>query len=609
MSPAMPKKFGEWQVIRKEGSGGFGSAFLAKNPRTGKKAIIKQLDPLESNHMTGFDEHYFQQEAVILKKLNSKYISELLDWNFKVQKPWIAIQYFPGTTLWDYLEQGSVATESQWFQMAHDILSGLEHAHKNKVVHRDLNPKNIILFYEGARLIDFGLSRFTDNPNRTRRIMGFPGFTAPEIASGHPTTSYDIFVAATALASAGTGRIPWKLGKDRFETSIQTDAPDYKGLSQNQITLLEKMHKKNPAERITATQALKLVEELSPATAGVQVPQRKVVKPVVPAPPVKRAEEIVNQVIERNLDKVNKNVNRVTNSSFNLVEWAKERKELVILGLFTGGWAWIIYAIASILPKAGKLSYKARGLYSFNLTIGYGSIGLLNPFLTGFWYRKLRSQKLLYLMLAQFLLLISFFVAAGTTPDGGELPWWSVFAWLGLWGSTGILARDIYKYFAKQDGLIDAEDEKVVSKPIKAESKEFADEPTPTSNPDYTKAHASWEEVEEVFTALLTKVGRKKFVIGVESNHVKGIFFQGYTEPDGSFTIEAAADLSVRPKITVEQRANLNSLNWDSPDEGLPNFIQFLAVEDSNPKYMADLFAKTLRDGYGLNIGTFKVLS
>ncbi len=608
MSPAMPKKFGEWEVIRKEGSGGFGAAFLAKNPKTGKKAIIKQLDPLESNHMTGLDEQYFLQEATILNKLDSKYISKLLDWNFKVQKPWIAIQYFPGTTLWDYLEQGSVASESQWFQMAHDIFSALEHAHKNKVVHRDLNPKNIILYYEGARLIDFGLSRFTDNPYQTRRLMGFPGFTAPEIARGNPDTSYDIFVAATALTAAGTGRMPWKVGQDRFETSIQNDAPDYKGLSKNQVALLTAMHQKDPKARIGASQALKMIEELAPSTAGVQVPQRKVVKPVVPTPPVKKAEELVNKVIEQKIDGINKKLSPGPSTNLNVVEWMKNRKELMILGFLTGGWAWIIYAIASILPKAGKLSYKNRGLYAINLTIGYGSIGLLSPFATTYWYRKLKKKKLLWLMIAQYLLLISFFFGAAITPDGGTLPGWVAIAWMALWASTSLLAKDLYKYFAIRDGLL-VDDSAKSAPSIKAnKSENLVEESSATSNPDYTKAHANWDEVEQVFSALLAKIGRKKFVIGVESNHVKGIFFQGYSEPDGAFTIEAAADLSVRPKITIEQRANLKSLGWDSPEEGLPNFIQFLSVEESNVAHMSRLFANTLKDGYGLNIGTFKVI-
>lgn len=617
MSPAMPKKFGNWEVIRKEGSGGFSSAYLAKHIKYGKKVIIKQLDPVEANKLGARDLHYFVREAKILSQLDSKYISKLLDYDFQAAKPWMAIQYFPGTTLWDYIEQGSVVNEAQWFQMAHDILSALEYAHSKGVVHRDLNPKNIILFYEGARLIDFGLSRFTDDPNSTR-IVGFNGFVAPEIELGDPKPSLDIFVAATALSAAGTGRMPWRAEGGSYYKSITTDAPDYKGLTANQIALLKKMHSKNPSERVSAKQALKLIEELAPTTAGVQIPQRKQVKPVVPTPPLQEPKPSpkspkVAQPVKSADQKVREFIDRkpvIAKANKNSTNWLKDHKELVILGFLTGGWAWIIYAIVSLFPKVGKLSYKPRAFYALNMTIGLGSIGLLSPFVTAYWYKKLRTKRLLSILIFQSLLVISFFYAAATTPNGGTIPTWTAFVWLTMFLSPLLISPEIYRYFAKDEPKASGE----VKEPKAASGESKPNNDTDTSEPDasspeYTKAHANWAEVEEVFKSQLVKIGKKRFVIGIESNHIKGIFIQGYSEPDGAFTIEAAADLSVRPKVTVEQRANLNSLGWDSPDEGLPNFIQFLAVEDSNVDFMARLFTETLKDGYGLNIGTFKVIN
>lgn len=607
MSPAMPKKIGDWEIIREVGSGGFGKAYLAKHMKYGRKAIVKQLDPSPNNGTHEANLARFQREAEILEKLESPYISKLFGYNFRLQKPFIAMQFFPGSNLLEYLESGYSIGEAQWFQMAHDILSGLAHAHSLGIVHRDLNLKNIILYYDGARLIDFGLSRFASDPTRTV-IAGADGFVSPEYLEGKPKPPVDIFVAATALAYAGNKVMPWRRIEGSYFTSIIHDEPNYKGLSNNQIALLKQMHPKDPSQRITAKQAIKLIEELAPKTSGIQDPQRKVVKPVVPTPPVKKAEELVNKVIEQKIDGINKKLSPGSSTNLNIVEWMKNRKELMIIGFLTGGWAWIIYAIASILPKAGKLSYKNRGLYAINLTIGYGSIGFLSPFATTYWYRKLKKNKLLWLMIAQYLLLITFFFGAAITPDGGTLPGWVAIAWMALWGSTSLLAKDLYKNFAIRDGLL-VEDSPKSAPSIKTnKSENLVDESSATSNPDYTKAHANWDEVEQVFSALLAKIGRKKFVIGVESNHVKGIFFQGYSEPDGAFTIEAAADLSVRPKITIEQRANLNTLGWDSPDEGLPNFIQFLSVEESNVAHMSRLFAETLKDGYGLNIGTFKVI-
>lgn len=595
MSPAIPKKFGDWEVIRKEGSGGFGSAYLAKHVKNGYKAIIKQMDPLEGNKLGARDVGYFIREAKILRELDTKYVSKLLDFDFKPAKPWMAIQYFPGTTLWDYLQQGSVAQEAQWFQMAHDILSGLAHAHSKGVVHRDLNPKNIILYYEGARLIDFGLSRFTDDPKSTR-IIGFDGFVAPEINDGNPQPPIDIFVAATALSAAGTGNMPWKSTGGNYYTSITHDQPDYKGLTQNQITLLKRMHLKNPAERVTAKEALALVEELSPATAGVQIPQQKKIRPVEPKPifKEKQSQEAKKSATPKKIAEP-----KEPNIWAQIVDWINRHKLLTAFGIITGGWGFLPYAILSNWKHTKNLSYKSKNLLTLNYGILFGSFGILSPIVDFYWYKKMKNKLLLWLGILQLLLVVTLFVGGAQTPSGETAPDWVSWIFLAVLFSNLLLIKPIYKVIAATEPAKTHSDEKV-----KLENSE-----QPSSDSNVTNAHSSWEEVEKSFEIILDKIGSKRFVIGIEGIHIKGIFLQGYTEPDGAMTVEAAADLSVRPRITLEQRSNLNALGWDSPDDGLPNFIKFLSVEESSAPLVAHLFTKTLKKGYGLNIGTFKVVN
>jgi hypothetical protein len=64
----------------------------------------------------------------------------------------------------------------------------------------------------------------------------------------------------------------------------------------------------------------------------------------------------------------------------------------------------------------------------------------------------------------------------------------------------------------------------------------------------------TWEEVETFFIQALSNKRGKRFIFEIESNVYTDIYFQGYSEPDLSRTIEAAADLSVRPMLSDKQK-------------------------------------------------------
>ena len=117
----------------------------------------------------------------------------------------------------------------------------------------------------------------------------------------------------------------------------------------------------------------------------------------------------------------------------------------------------------------------------------------------------------------------------------------------------------------------------------------------------------TWEEVERFFVQALSSKRGKRFIFEIESNIYTDIYFQGYSEPDLSRTIEAAADLSVRPKLTDKQKLSMSAIGWDLPSEDLPNFIMFLESAESSDRSLAQIFTKTLREGYGLELGTFSV--
>lgn len=206
--------FGEWQAIDQIARGGMGVAIKARHLHTNQIAVLKFLLPKQKEtdpKKLAAEFKRFKNEKEMLEKFDSKYISKFYDADLNDNPPWIALQYFAGITVWDEIEDNGPIEEHKWWELAHDLLSGLQYIHDQKGrVHRDLNPKNVMLVFGGARLIDFGIARLEGAESSDTHKFGFPGYTSPEHYTSAADPKNDIFVAATVLTFAGTGVIPWK---------------------------------------------------------------------------------------------------------------------------------------------------------------------------------------------------------------------------------------------------------------------------------------------------------------------------------------------------------------------------------------------------------------
>jgi hypothetical protein len=189
--------------------------------------------------------------------------------------------------------------------------------------------------------------------------------------------------------------------------------------------------------------------------------------------------------------------------------------------------------------------------------------------------------------------LIGFLVFAGTVAEAGQSP--SGFLWflriVGLF--TCLWSYSVIK-------------EKLSAKPVL--EKKAKEERRAESAGEVTGGHQSWEEVKATFKSALSTRHGKRFIIEILSVEYEGIYFQGYSEPDGARTIEAAADLSVRPHMNEDQKVKMSMIGWERPSEGLPNFIMFLEADESDDDDLAEVFVKSLRDGYSLSIPKFRVM-
>jgi len=143
------------------GNGGFGITYLARD-RQGKKVVIKTLNAkAQASDDFSKIQQNFLVEAMRLGYCQHPYIVPIENKFDEGHLPCIVMEYIKGETLWDYVQKNGALSESEALLYIHQIGEALTHIHAKGVLHRDVNPHNIILRSDKSEviLIDFGISK------------------------------------------------------------------------------------------------------------------------------------------------------------------------------------------------------------------------------------------------------------------------------------------------------------------------------------------------------------------------------------------------------------------------------------------------------------------
>jgi len=222
-------KLGPYEVVAPLGAGGMGEVYRAKDTRLGRDVAIKVL-PAD----VSVDEERrqrFEREARTISSLNHPNICALYDVGNQDGMEYLVLEYVEGETLEKRLENGPLPTK---ILLRHgiEIAEALEKAHRNGIIHRDLKPANIMMTKSGAKLLDFGLAKWsTASPleaETLKTLTGTPGklteqgailgtfrYMAPEQLEGKAVdTRTDLFAFGEVLYEMATG-VPAFSGKSK----------------------------------------------------------------------------------------------------------------------------------------------------------------------------------------------------------------------------------------------------------------------------------------------------------------------------------------------------------------------------------------------------------
>ncbi len=201
-----------YELVEFIGKGGMALVYRAIDKRTGHNVAVKILRP-EYNQDAEFCSR-FEREAMAASKMSHHNIVNLLDVGQDDNMRYLVMEYVRGRTLKEVIKQKGALKPAVAAQIGIRILSALQHAHKNGIIHRDIKPQNILVHSDGLiKVGDFGIARVVGSNTISTDdiVMGSVHYFSPEQAKGEPVTE------ASALYSVGVVLYEMLTGKPPFD--------------------------------------------------------------------------------------------------------------------------------------------------------------------------------------------------------------------------------------------------------------------------------------------------------------------------------------------------------------------------------------------------------
>ncbi len=199
-----------YEIMDRVGAGGMANVYKAKDQKLNRFVAVKVMKRELSEDKTFISR--FRDEAKAAAGFTHPNIVSVYDVGEDDGLYYIVMELVDGITLKKYIEKKGKLTIRETTSIAVQVSMGIEAAHNNHIIHRDIKPQNIIISREGkAKVTDFGIAKAaTADTTGDNTVMGSVHYTSPEQARGDGSNEKsDIYSLGITIYEMLTGRVPF----------------------------------------------------------------------------------------------------------------------------------------------------------------------------------------------------------------------------------------------------------------------------------------------------------------------------------------------------------------------------------------------------------------
>ncbi|MBC8098697.1 MAG: serine/threonine protein kinase [Armatimonadetes bacterium] len=248
-----------YRIDRLLGQGGMARVYRGIDDKLNRYVAIKIIDPKSGNNAEY--RKRFEAEARAIAALRHPNIVGIYRFGDDNGLYYMVMEHIDGPDLHgvleDYRQRGELIPHTSLLKIFEQVAKGLDYAHKQNVIHRDVKPSNIMLNSQGdAILTDFGLVLVTTQATQGE-VFGSPLYIAPEqaMSSAAVVPQSDLYALGVTLYEALTGRVPFNTGSSMQIAMAHISDPLPDPLSINPllspafVSVLETALAKEPEQR------------------------------------------------------------------------------------------------------------------------------------------------------------------------------------------------------------------------------------------------------------------------------------------------------------------------------------------------------------------------
>src|SRR5215218_9261607 len=205
---------GRYELGRRLGIGGMSTVQLALDRRLERDVAVKLL----AEHLADDPSFVsrFRREALAAARLVHPNVVQVFDFGFDeaAHRHFIVMEAVPGRSCAELLRERGHLELAQAVEIVAQACRGLDYAHRNGVVHRDVKPGNLLVTDDGVvKLADFGIAKATEQSSITQvgSVLGTAAYLAPEQARGEePGPPADLYALGVVTYQLLSGRLPYE---------------------------------------------------------------------------------------------------------------------------------------------------------------------------------------------------------------------------------------------------------------------------------------------------------------------------------------------------------------------------------------------------------------